>query len=549
MTDPVPAAELLQQGLFHHRQGQIGEAMERYTEVLRNDPQNADALYYVAVVACQEGQLQQGIDLARRALEAGPPQARMHNLLGKAFERLRNPLDAIKAYDAAIALDPDFAEAHGNRASIVAQAGLPDEALKSFDRALALDPTAVADWINRGALLHELGRFDEALASYEKALTLAPEDPTVLTNRANVLVQLGRFDDGLADYDRALKRNPKLMQAYAQKGTALKLCGRLEEARELLERARAIDAKDPNVSQALAELLLLTGDWRAGWPLYEARRGRPELPDATRWNGERPGDFRLVLVTEGQPADVVLFGRYAALLAGRGYDVTLLTPPALAPLMRSLPNVEKVVDDPAALKNDKRRVVWFPLQSVMGLLPLTPATVPDQDPYLSAEPGRADAWAARLGGEGLKVGIVWHDEFGGTAAPLAAFAPLAQIGGVRLIALQTQAIDEAGAIPFGANIVQPLAGRQPEAEMLLDLAAIIANLDVVVSIDALPAYIAGALGKPVMLALPPVPDWRWLLDREDTPWYSATRLFRQNTLGEWAMVFEMIAEAVRSKQG
>jgi Tfp pilus assembly protein PilF len=547
MTDPLPAAELLQQGLFHHRQGQIPQAMERYTQVLRNDPENAEALYYVAVVACQEGQFQQGIDLARRALDAGPPQARVHNLLGKAFERLQKPLDAIKAYDAAIALDPNFAEAHGNRASLVAQAGLPDEALKSYERALSLDPTAVADRINRGALLHELGRHDEALADFDKALALAPEDPTVLANRANVLVQLGRFDEGLADYDRAIKRNPRSAQTLAQKGTVLKLLGRFDEARKVLDQARAIDAKDSSAALALAELLLLTGDWRAAWPLYEARASRPELPDAPRWQGERPGDFRLVLVAEGRPADTVLFGRYAALFAGRGYDVTLLAPPALAPLMRGLPQVEQVIDDPAALKHDKRRMVWFPLQSVMGILPLTPQTVPDQGAYLTADPARVAMWAQRLAGEGPKVGIAWGDAFGGDAAPITAFAPLAAADDLRLIALHAGAAAETAAT-IGSRVERPLGTAPANAQTLLDLAAVIANVDVVVSIDALPAYIAAAMGKPVMLALPTVPDWRWLLDRADSPWFPTMRLFRQTERGNWTPVLAGIADALHKRE-
>src|ERR1700712_1844181 len=176
MTDPkADAATLLQQGLFHHRQGQLALAMERYVEVLNGDPSNADALYYVAVVACEDGQYQQGVDLAKRAIEVGKPQARVHNLMGQAYDRLRQPLEAIKAYDAALALDPNFAAAHGNRANILADTGFPEEALKAYDRALALNANAGADWLNRGTLLYDMGRIDEAIESYERALALAPD--------------------------------------------------------------------------------------------------------------------------------------------------------------------------------------------------------------------------------------------------------------------------------------------------------------------------------------------------------------------------------------
>ena len=150
MAEPATAAQLLQQGLFHHRQGDLAQAMERYVEVLRIDPQNPDALYYVAVVACQEGQFQQGIELARRAITIGPPQARVHNLLGQALYRQGDRLEAIKSFDRAIAIDANFADAHGNRANILLDAGFADEALKSFDRALALNPASAPDWLNRG---------------------------------------------------------------------------------------------------------------------------------------------------------------------------------------------------------------------------------------------------------------------------------------------------------------------------------------------------------------------------------------------------------------
>jgi ADP-heptose:LPS heptosyltransferase len=243
----------------------------------------------------------------------------------------------------------------------------------------------------------------------------------------------------------------------------------------------------------------------------------------------------------------VLFGRYAALFAGRGYDVTLLTPPALAPLMRGLPQVEEVIDDPAALKNDKRRMVWFPLQSVMGILPLTPQTVPDQGAYLTADPAQAAMWAQRLAGEGRKVGIAWRDAFGGDAAPVTALAPLAAADGVRLIALQTGAAAEAAAT-FGTRLERPLTSAPANAQMLLDLAAVIANLDVVVSVDALPAYIAAAMGKRVMLALPTVPDWRWLLERTDSPWFPTMRLFRQTERDDWNPVFADIADALHKRE-
>lgn len=541
-------AELIQQGLLHHRSGQAALAMDRYTEVLRNDPRNADALYYIAVLACQEGQFQQGIDLARRSLSMQPRQARAHNLIGNASDRLDRRQDALAAYDEALRLDPNLAQAHGARAAMLADEQ-PEDALKGFTRALALNPNSVPDLINRGGLLSALGRLAEALADFDKALTLAPPDPKLLMNRADALGLLERYTEADAVYDEVIKRDPKLALAYAHKGLAQKYLRRFDEARKLLERALTLDGEDATIAFALAMLLLQTGEWKKAWPLFERRAAMPKPAytplDYPPWNGEAPGDFRLVLLSEQGLGDTVQFGRHAALLAGRGHAVTLVTLPVLAPLMRTLPGVERVVTSADELAGDKRRVAWLPLMSTPRMLHLTPDTIPEQQPYLAADPARVARWAEKLGG-GCKVGIVWQGVK--NAQPLADFAPLAGIEGVRLISLQKgAAADQIDGVAFAARIERPLDANDFSAEALLDTAAVMANLDLVVTINSMPAHLGGALGRPVFLALPYVPDWRWLLEGDTTRWYPTMRLFRQDARRQWAPVFARIAEAVQAK--
>jgi hypothetical protein len=191
-------------------------------------------------------------------------------------------------------------------------------------------------------------------------------------------------------------------------------------------------------------------------------------------------------------------------------------------------------------------MVQFPLQSVMGTLHLTPDTVPQQCPYLTAPPDRVKTWGNKLAGMDMKIGICWQGEAGGV--PLAEFAPLAAVRGVRLIALHTQGVLRGTApVPFGAKIERPLADAGVDSDTLLDIAGIIANLDLVIGIDALPIHMAGALGKPAWMAVPQIPDWRWLLDREDSPWYPQMRLFRQDDPGQWAPVFAQITAALRER--
>jgi tetratricopeptide (TPR) repeat protein len=551
MAEPPKSQQLLQQGLFHHRQGQIPLAMERYVEALKIDPQNAEALYYVGVVACQEGQFKQGAELAKKAIDAGLNTAKVHNLLGQALGRLGEPLDAIKSFDRAIAIDPDFADAHGNRANILFDADMHEEAMKSFNKALALKPDSPTELTNRGVLLQELGRHAEALADYEKALALTPDAPSILLNKGNALSMLGRFAEAEAVYDTVLKRSPNDSLAYEHKGLAVKHQGRFDEAQTLLEKAVELDPKNGLHALALGHLLMLRGEWRKGFQLYEHRADLTPAPytplDGPQWQGERPGDFRLVLVSEQGLGDTVQMSRYAALLAGRDYPVWLLTRDVLAPLMRSLPGVEHVITSPDELKSDPRRILWAPLMSTPRLLHLIPSGVPAQEPYLKAEPERVARLAEKVKGDGFKVGIVWHGNSAGSSAPLAALAPLASIDGVRLISLQKGAAI-AGA-PFANEVERVLDENDLSASGLLDTAALIANVDLVVSIDSMPAHLAGALGKPVFLALPFVPDWRWLIERSDTPWYPKTRLFRQGKDRQWQPVFAAIAAAVKEAKG
>jgi tetratricopeptide (TPR) repeat protein len=533
MSEPSTAAQLLEQGLFHHRQGELAQAMERYVEVLQSDPKNADALYFIAVVACQEGQFKEGADLARRAITVGPPQARLHNLLGQALYRQGERLEAIKNYDQAIALDENFADAHGNRANILVDAGFADEALKSFDRALALNPMSAADWLNRGALLQSLGRHEEALASFDKAIACGPDIAEAHVNRGNALKDLGHFDAA-----RGMPDTPRFTEALAAYSKAIALDPQLEE---------------PYLGRGL--LNLLRGDWAAGFADYEHRCkvGEPTyapLPQP-RWDGKpHPGE-RLVLVSEQGLGDTIQFCRFAPMLAARGLDVTILTRKAMAPLLATLPGVT-IATAAEALAQDPRPLRWLPLLSVPGVLGIRPESVPATVPYLSAEPARVAAWRARLG-SGCKIGINWasgHSDkphFKQRDIPLAAFAALAMLPGVQLISLQKgPAVTQIAEVAFGGRIMTLNADPEADADFFLDSAAVMMNLDLVVTCDTSVAHLAGALARPVFTALPVISDWRWLLGRDDTPWYPTLRLFRQDAGGRWEPVFERIAEAVRA---
>ena len=207
-------AALLQQGLFHHQRGEVAPAMEHYTEVLRIDPRNPDALYYIAVIACQDGQFKQGIDACPPLAPVGRAQARAHNLIGQALHRLGQLKEALASFDDALACDVNFADAYGNRANMLSELGRPTEALSSFDRALALNPKSDMDWLNRGATLPGLGRPDEAIESYDRAIALEPKFPVPHINRANALCETGRVDEALAGYDKTIALAAEFADAH-----------------------------------------------------------------------------------------------------------------------------------------------------------------------------------------------------------------------------------------------------------------------------------------------------------------------------------------------
>jgi tetratricopeptide (TPR) repeat protein len=259
MSEPQTATELIQQGLVHHRAGQISLAMDRYTEVLRNDPRNADALYYIAVIACHERQYQQGIDLARRSLSFRPRQGRAHNLIGQALHRMGKIKDALESFNNAIECDANFTDAYSNRANMLSELGRSSEALSSFDRALALNPNSARDWLNRGATLHGTGRPAEAVASYDKAIALDPDFCISHCNRAHALCDLDRDAEALAAYDRAIALEPKMAEAYLGRALALKKLSRRDEALASVDKAIDIKPDVAKMHEARASLLRSLG--------------------------------------------------------------------------------------------------------------------------------------------------------------------------------------------------------------------------------------------------------------------------------------------------
>lgn len=544
-------------GLAHHQAGRLDQARQRYEQVLAAAPRHFDALHLLGVHAIQTGQLERGVDLIRKAIAVRRDMPGAFGNLANALNSLGRHAEALEASDRAVALNPNFAEAHGNRGQALQQLGRLADALSSYDRVVALKPTAKA-WINQSALLRELGRLEAALASCDRALALDPGNVEGLRARAVLLFELGgalygqrQLDVALEHYDRAIALKPDYAEAHNNRGVVLADLRRLDEAMVSYDAALALkpDFADAQHNQALCRLT--RGDFEAGWAQYEWRWRTAQVgsdayeAEAPRWTGAESLTGRTLLVWAEQGlGDTLQFCRYVPDLAARGARVILEVQPGLERLVASLSGVDQVVTRGAPAPAHDLQI---PLLSLPLALGVTPSG--DAGAYLQADPDDIAAWAGRLGAPaGLRVGLCWAGGLRPDQAllnsmdarrslPLEAFTPLAGVAGLEILSLQkgpaAAQLAELQAQGWEGPEIRDLTD---ELKDMADTAALVANLDLVITCDTAIAHLAGGLGKPVWILSRFDGCWRWLHGRTDTPWYPTARLFTQPEPGDWGSV-------------
>jgi tetratricopeptide (TPR) repeat protein len=580
---PSSPSQLLLDAVAAHRRGDLDAAERGYRAILKSAPDNFDATQLLGAVLSARGRPAEAETWLKRAIALNGKVAAAHNNLGNAVMALGRREDAVACYGRAIALDGRYTDALVNRGNLLDDLGRAAEALADYDRALALDPNNAVALQRSARLLAEVGRRKDALARNERALALAAGSAEAWMRSGNVLVLLNRPQDALDSYDRALALDPRNTLCVVNRSAALDGLGRSREALESLDRALALGSKDLGILNNKATILkslgrldealplwrqalestpgdaatqtnyamacLLVGDYATGLPAFEHRWAkkenagkRPGLPFA-EWTGEALHGKRILVYAEQGLGDVVQFSRYLPMLRAQGAQVTFLVARKMRALLAaSLPGID-LLDDVA-----RARTLAADYRVALMSLPLhfgtRPDTIPAAVPYLKADPARVAHWRERIGGEGFKVGIAWQGNphvavDTGRSVPLAAFAPLAEVPGVRLISLQkNEGAEQRANAPMAVEDLGPDfdAGR----DAFLDTAAAMESLDLVITSDTAIAHVAGALGRPVWVAIRHVPDWRWMLGRADSPWYPTMRLFRQGTAGDWAEVFVRI---------
>ncbi len=564
-------------------------ALPHYDRAVSLNPNYAEAHANRGGVLRRLGRWDEAEAAYGAALALDPRSALTHYNLGLLLGEMGRPAEALAAHDRALALAPDMAAAHSHRGNVLTALERDEEAMASHGRALALAPEDSQPRHNLGLSLAHQARFAEAAAAQSQAIAARPDYAEAHASLAACLVEMGQPGAALYSARKALALEPDLGMAHSALGQALLESGDLAAAEVALNRAVALrpslaqghlnlgvlhfrrgelDAAEACYEAALAlrpdtwearynrgVARLRRGDYAAGWADFEQRL---RAPDRRRreahyqpplWMGEDLAGRSILLHGEQGLGDMLQCLRFVPEVAALGARVIVEAPATLRRLVEAMPGVSRFVDmgEPAP-EVDYR----LPLFSLPHRLGVTLERLPGPIPYLRAPADLVESWRERLEARAPsspRVGIVWSGNVTskvdrGRSTPLAAFAPLAKVVGAPLISLQKlYGLDELNTLPAGMQVIT--LGETYDAGDMADTAAVIAGLDLLVCCDTGVAHLAGAVGAPTWLALSAVSDWRWLVERTDSPWYPSLRLFRQPAPGDWAGVFGAMAEVWR----
>jgi Flp pilus assembly protein TadD len=560
-TDPFQADALSLLGFTYLALGKLDDAAAACRQALSVRPNHLDAHNALGIAMAQQKLWRDAEASFRQVIRIKPDFAHGYNNLGITLKEQGRLQDADACYRNAIRLDPNSADAFNNLGNVLRDLGRSAEAESALQSAIRLRPNYPEAHHNLGLALKDQGKLIEAEAAYRRAISLQPGYTDAYNNLGNVLNAQGRFSEAEACYHEALRHQPRNAEAHSNLGVMLTDQGRLEEAASHYTEAIRVQPDYAGAHYNFAMHLLLRGDFARGWKEYEWRWRVRKLPPHGRpftqplWDGSPLNGRTILLHSEQGLGDMIQFVRYATVASERGGTVIMECQRAIVPLLAGCRGVDRAIPEGSPLPHFDFHA---PLMSLPSILGTTVETIPASIPYLSADPARVERWGRELSAiEGLKVGIVWRGNANNRRDHARSFgldqlAPVAEVDGVRLISLQKGA-DRGEVADFAAKY--PLVDwtdRLDEGDSpFLDTAAVMKGLDLVVSADTAPCHLAGALGVPVWVALPLIPDWRWLLNRDDSPWYPTARLIRQTRSGDWADLFERMAKmlAQRTERG
>jgi tetratricopeptide (TPR) repeat protein len=559
---PEAARAAYREGESHAAAGRWPQAATCYERALAHAGDFADAHLALGLTRERMGEREDALDCFQLAVHHGPALAPAHYHLGRALAQAGDAQAAVAALRAAVALAPDHAEAHCKLAALLQACAEHEAALYHYREALRLRPDWVDAQCNAAAACNALGRYEEGRDLAAEALRSRPALAEAAHNLGLSLLGLGRADEAAARFSRALELKPTLLQSLSAAGHAARDLGRFDEALAWYDRALALDPAYGDALLNRCYVHLLRGDFAAGWREYERRFEASDTSDRgfpyPRWNGEAMPEGTLLIYAEQGLGDEILFASClpdAMRLAGR---CVIECNARLASLYRrSFPGAWVHGGAKSDGKQWLARAPAIDAQIPIGSLPLhlrsTAAAFPAHRGYLRADPQRTEHWRWRLQGGGLAVGISWR---GGTAAtrqrlrslPLEALLPALAAPGVRLVSLQYGDCCEEVALG-AARCGVPLEYWPEALQDLDDTAALIAALDLVISVDNTTVHLSGALGRPVWVLLAASSEWRYLAAGERMPWYPSARLYRQSRAGDWRPVLDAVARDLSARAG
>jgi tetratricopeptide (TPR) repeat protein len=541
----------------------VDASIDHYRNAIANRPDFPEALHSLGNALEAKGKFEEAAESYRRALELNPNNVIVCDNLGQLLDKRGQFTEAAGLFERILAIEPENAIAHNNLGKVLQEMGLAEPAIAHFLRAIAIMPDAVFAYHNLANALKLRGEQDAAIDNYRKALSLNPDDAEIHNNLGIVYLEQGRLPEAIDCFQKAIAILPEYAQAHSNLGLALQAQGELEHALECHRRAHASvpDFAGAHWNEGLC--LLLMGNYEAGWKKYEWRWKNTDMALGRRkhefvqplWLGKESLQRKTILLwAEQGMGDTIQFCRYARLVAELGATVLLAAPAPLKPLLVDLEGVSRVLSEDDAIPPFDYHC---PLMSLPLAFGTTIDTIPAEIPYLHADPAKRDRWRTRLEQHtGLRVGLVWSGGFRADQPEVWSTNERRNIPLKKFAALNRPGIDffslQVG--DYGASQLQELRASSWEGPAIVDYtdaitdfsdtAALIDNLDLVISVDTSTAHLAGAIGKPVWILNRFDTCWRWMTDRTDSLWYPSARLFRQPQPGDWDSVIADVAHAL-----
>ena len=535
--------------------GRYDQAIQSFNHAIALEPDNAHGYNNRAFSLMNAGKLDAALRDCEKAIAIAPNLPEIHNIRGLIYDKLGKHQRAVKSFKQALKLKPGAVQFQVNLAKSLNELEKYEQALTHCNQAIESNPNIPDAYYNRGIALQGLIRLEQAVESYDRAIERSPKASDAFCNRGICFHRLDQVEKGFDDFNTAIKLKPDNVRAFSNRGLSHRLLGQFDLAEQDFEKALSIDPDHGSTLFNRALLYLLTGDFEKGWKEYEWRwtkSAKRIFRYGKVWEGEPLSGKRIFIYGEQGIGDFIQFVRYLPQLQKMGARVILECGRALGRLMIQFKGYDrleiKIDNKEPQIKNSFD--YHLPIMSLPRMFHSTLDTIPAKVPYLFADKDLERIWHSKIEKKAeLDVGVVWagnpsHKGDRRRSVHVSRFSKLKKINGVHLYSLQKEAHD-LWTDQDPDNIFTRNFG--PQLSDFADTAAIISNLDLIISVDTSVAHLAGALGKETWILLPFSPDWRWLTQREDSPWYPTGRLFRQPAPGEWDGVFESVKTALAEK--